>query len=136
MITIGRSLTLNHNEILNISTQRVILLQIKYCLFDFLTCIFNLLTYCVSLRQIIIRRTRIILKEIVKRKLAFLIIDLNFEDMFEVIFIELEILGINVINSLVDRHDFLILIFELFQFALLYFEAAIRYSKKHKHNGE
>ena len=56
--------------------------------------------------------------------------------MFEVILIELEIFGVNIIYSLVDRHNFLILIFELLQFALLDLEAAIRYRKKYKHDSE
>ena len=136
MIAVSRSLTFDNDKILNVSSQRIILLQIKYRAFDFLSSITNLLTNGISLCQIIFGRFRVVLKQVVERKLTFLIVNLNFEDMFEVIRIELEIFGVNIIYSLVDRHDFLILIFELLQFSLLNLEAAIRYRKKYKHDSE
>ena len=136
MIAVSRSLTFDNDKILNVSSQRIILLQIKYGAFDFLSSITNLLTNGISLGQIIFGRFRVVLKQVIERKLTFLIVNLNFEDMFEIIRIELKIFGVNIIYSLVDRHDFLILIFELLQFALLDLEAAIRYRKKHKHDSE
>ena len=136
MIAISRSLPLDNDKILNVSTQRIILLQIKYRAFDFLTSITYLLTNGISLCQIIFGRFRVVLKQVIERKLTFLIVNLNFEDMFEVVLIELEIFGVNIIYSLVDRHNFLILIFELLQFALLNLEAAIRYRKKYKHDSK
>ena len=65
------------------------------------------------------------MQKIIKREFAFLIIYLDLEDMFEILFVEFEIFGINVIHSFVDCHDFLILIFKFLQFALLNLEAAI-----------
>ena len=62
MIAVGRSLSLDNDKILNVSTQRITLLQIKYCALDFFTCILNLLTNSVSLCQIIFGRFRVILK--------------------------------------------------------------------------
>lgn len=55
MIAIGRSLPLNYYKILNICSQGIVLLQIKYRLFDFLPGILNLLTDGISLSQIIFR---------------------------------------------------------------------------------
>lgn len=114
MIAIGRSLPFNNHEIFYISAQRIILLQIENSLLDFFSSILDLLTNCISLRKIILGRFRVILHEIIKREFTLLIVHLNFENMFEVIFIELEIFGVYVINRTVDRHNFLVLIFELF----------------------
>lgn len=44
MIAVSRSLTFDNDKILNVSSQRIILLQIKYRAFDFLSSITNLLT--------------------------------------------------------------------------------------------
>ncbi len=52
MIAVGRSLPLDNDQILNVCTQRIILLQIKYRPLDFLSGILNLLTYGICLGQI------------------------------------------------------------------------------------
>lgn len=135
-IAISRSLAFNNNKIFNIRAERIILLQIENCLLDFFSGIFNLLTNCFSLSWTILRTSNVILHKLIKRKFSFLVVYLNFEDMFEVIFVELKIFGVNVVYSLVYRHDFFILILEFLQFALLDLKAAIRYRKKYKHNGE
>lgn len=70
MIAVGRSLTFDNYKILNVSAKRIVLLQIKYCALDFFTCISNLLTNSVSLCQIIFGRFRVVLKQVVERKLG------------------------------------------------------------------
>ncbi len=56
---------------------------------------------------------RRILHKFIKRELPLLIIYLNLKDMFEIILVELEIFGVNIIYGFVYGHNFLILIFEL-----------------------